>query len=152
MRLIVVSNRLPVVLDRRDDGTWESHPGSAAWCPRCSVLRTGMAFGSAARVGLRRLSGAPRALAAATRKAGYALVPVDIPAEDHDGFYRGFANESIWPLFHDLPSLCRFDPSYFPAAVRVNARFAATVAQHATRTTISSGARLPPDGRSPGDA
>jgi len=135
MRLIVVSNRLPVVLGRRDDGTWESHPGSGGLVSALQpILRDrhgiwigwlGSDFGDCPE---RRA-----ALAVATREAGYALVPVDIPPEDHDVFYRGFANESIWPLFHDLPSLCRFDPSYYPAAVRANAHFAATIAEHATR-------------------
>src|SRR5512143_102109 len=114
MRLIVVSNRLPVVLKRREDGSWESRPGAGGLVTALRPVlrdREGMWIGWLGS----DLGDCPErraALASAIREAGYGLVPVDIPAEDLDGFYRGFANESIWPLFHDLPSLCRFDPAY----------------------------------------
>ena len=47
-------------------------------------------------------------------------------------FYSGFANEIIWPLFHDMPSRCNFDPEYWEAYQRVNRKFAKVVAETAT--------------------
>jgi alpha,alpha-trehalose-phosphate synthase [UDP-forming] len=136
MRLIVVSNRLPLVLKRREGGKWESRPGSGGLVTALSPVlqqRGGIWIGWIGS-GLESSPAKQAALQQATREAGYELRPVDIPANVYDGFYRGFANESIWPLFHDLPSLCRFDPEYWLAAEKANARFAAEVARCAKRS------------------
>jgi trehalose 6-phosphate synthase len=42
-------------------------------------------------------------------------------------FYHGFSNEIVWPLFHDLPSRCHFNPAYWDAYRRVNRKFARAV-------------------------
>jgi len=39
---------------------------------------------------------------------GYTLRPVMLSPAEVEGFYAGFANEVLWPLFHDLPSFCKF--------------------------------------------
>jgi trehalose 6-phosphate synthase len=72
-------------------------------------------------------------LLAATHDAGYELRNVEIPDDEYQGFYLGFANSAIWPLFHDMPSLCRFVPSDWTAAEKVNHRFASEVVQHAAK-------------------
>lgn len=57
---------------------------------------------------------APASALAAARgsRAGYRLAGVTLGAEEVRGFYHGFSNEVLWPLFHDLPSLCNFDPAF----------------------------------------
>ena len=50
---------------------------------------------------------------------------------ERDGFYNGFSNEVIWPLFHDLQSLCNFDPAYWQAYEAVNLKYAQAVAASA---------------------
>jgi alpha,alpha-trehalose-phosphate synthase [UDP-forming] len=42
-------------------------------------------------------------------------------------FYQGFSNEVIWPLFHDLPSLCNFDAAYWRTYCAVNRKYARAV-------------------------
>lgn len=59
------------------------------------------------------------------------LEPVEIPPLEHDGYYDGFSNSAIWPLFHYLLEYCDFDPDSFTAYKRVNERFAETVLAHA---------------------
>jgi trehalose 6-phosphate synthase len=71
------------------------------------------------------------ALASASRGIGCNLTPVALSADDIAGFYRGFSNEVVWPLFHDLPSMCNFDPQYWRRYLAVNRRFARTLATHA---------------------
>ena len=56
---------------------------------------------------------------------------VSLEAEEVRQFYLGFSNEVIWPLFHDLPSLCNFDPAYWRAYQQVNRRFAKAAAASA---------------------
>ena len=58
------------------------------------------------------------------RRFGYELVPVSLSEAERDGFYSGFSNQIIWPLFHDLISMCHFSPSYWAAYESVNERFA----------------------------
>ena len=55
--------------------------------------------------------GRPRAvLGDSQHRFGYELVPVPLTTAERDGFYAGFSNEIVWPLFHDLISLCQLRP------------------------------------------
>ena len=54
-------------------------------------------------------------------------------------FYLGFSNEIIWPLFHDLQSLCNFDPAYWRTYCEVNRKFADVIARARPARAISSG-------------
>jgi trehalose 6-phosphate synthase len=133
-RLIVASNRLPLVLSRNDDGSLRSEPGSgglvAALLP---VLR----HRGGVWVGWSGLTGEnedniDELLARATRASGYALRPVRLDEQERRDFYHGFSNEIIWPLFHDLPSLCNYRPEYWRSYVGVNEKFAQAIAKDAT--------------------
>jgi trehalose 6-phosphate synthase/phosphatase len=59
------------------------------------------------------------------------LEPVDIPDDEYAGYYEGFSNGAIWPLFHYLLEYCEFDPEAFAAYKRVNERFAEKILEHA---------------------
>jgi trehalose 6-phosphate synthase/phosphatase len=63
--------------------------------------------------------------------AGHGLVPVTLPERERAGFYQGFANEVLWPLFHDLQWLCNFRPRYWQSYQRANERFAEAVLRQA---------------------
>lgn len=54
-------------------------------------------------------------LASFAQRKGYGLVPVSLTQSEHDLFYLGFANEVLWPLFHDLQSRCTFVRELFSA-------------------------------------
>jgi alpha,alpha-trehalose-phosphate synthase [UDP-forming] len=131
-RLIVVSNRLPFAFRKGPTGAWQAEPGSGGLVTALMpVLRNrgGTWIGWPGAVGAAR-EFAP-ALAKAGAEAGYTLaaVPLD-EAEIHD-FYHGFANEVVWPLFHDLPSLCNFEPQYWQSYRDVNRKYANAIASHA---------------------
>src|SRR5207253_9549174 len=70
-------------------------------------------------------------LARASRRRSYTLQAVQLSNEEVAKFYSGFANEIIWPLFHDMPSRCNFDPDYWETYQRVNQKFAAAAARTA---------------------
>jgi trehalose 6-phosphate synthase/phosphatase len=131
-RLVVVSNRLPYVFRRRDGGRWRATEGSGGLVTALlPVLRnrggTWIGWpGASGTVGAIR-----SALATASATAGYNLVPVGLNDEELKNFYHGFSNEVIWPLFHDLPSFCNFDPAYWRSYLAVNAKYARAVAPHA---------------------
>ena len=75
--------------------------------------------------------GLGEAFRAAGRRQGYEFCPVYLDDRERDAFYHGFSNEIIWPLFHDLQSLCNFDPEYWRAYRAVNDRYAEAIAEHA---------------------
>lgn len=55
--------------------------------------------------------------------------PVFIPRAEIEGFYDGFCNGTIWPLFHYLPLYTVYDQSRWETYVHVNRRYAEAVAQ-----------------------
>ena len=128
-RLIVVSNRLPVAFRRAPSGEWTAQPGSGGLVTALlPVLRDrgGTWIGWPGAAGEER--GFAPALEAAGAEAGYALAAVPLDAEEVRDFYLGFSNEVVWPLFHDLTSLCNFDPRYWDVYRDVNRKYANTVA------------------------
>jgi trehalose 6-phosphate synthase len=52
------------------------------------------------------------------------LVPVALSADDVAGFYDGFANDTLWPLYHDAIRTPSFQQEWWEAYVSVNQRFA----------------------------
>lgn len=131
-RLLVVSNRLPFVLSRGANGALLSRPGSGGLVTALlPVLRDrgGVWIGWPGIAD--HDADVEAALAAATGKAGYQLAPVMLSTEEVAGFYHGFSNEVLWPLFHDLQSLCNFDPAYWRSYCEVNHKYAQVVLDHA---------------------
>ncbi|HCZ48888.1 MAG TPA: trehalose-6-phosphate synthase [Gammaproteobacteria bacterium] len=130
-RLVVVSNRLPFVISRAADGTLVSRPGSGGLVTALlPVLRDrgGVWVGWP---GIADRDGdVDAALATATGKAGYQLAPVALSAQEQAGFYYGFSNEVLWPLFHDLHSLCIFDPEFWRVYCEVNRKYAQVVLEN----------------------
>ncbi|MFO7654657.1 MAG: trehalose-6-phosphate synthase [Candidatus Krumholzibacteriia bacterium] len=133
-RLITVSNRLPVVLSRDgESGAWDVKSGSGGLVTALAPVlrdRGGLWIGWP---GVVAEDEAPVAelLKRAAQNTGYTLAAVELTAEQRVLYYRGWANEVIWPLFHDLQSLCRFDPAYWRCSQHVQQRFAEVVQREA---------------------
>ncbi len=66
----------------------------------------------------------------------YELLPVVLTEEDVELFYRGFCNQTIWPLFHDLLGHCSFDIEKWHRYIDVNRRYAEVVAPHADQDSF----------------
>ena len=60
----------------------------------------------------------------AARDVSFRYVPVSLTKEEQAKYYEGFSNEVLWPLFHDLQSLCVFNPEYWEFYKAVNRKFA----------------------------
>lgn len=128
-RLVVVSNRLPVVLSPDDNDGWNVQPGAGGLITALApVLRNrgGMWIGWP---GTQADDKVREALDNAADGTGYTLNAVDLPDSIIEGYYQGFANEVIWPLFHDMLSRCNFQPHYWHDYLAANRIFASTVAE-----------------------
>jgi hypothetical protein len=111
--LVVVANRLPV--RRMDDG------GGSAWALSSGGLVTALV------PVLRESSGVwigwpgdssdsdvPRAYQGIERRA------VRMSEQEYDDFYLGFANATLWPLYHDAIRSATFERSWWNAYRAVN--------------------------------
>jgi trehalose 6-phosphate synthase len=56
----------------------------------------------------------------------YALA--DLTTPEYEGYYLGYANRALWPVFHYRVDLARFDEAEFAAYEEVNRRFARLLA------------------------
>jgi trehalose 6-phosphate synthase/phosphatase len=132
-RLVIVSNRLPVTV----------HPGEGGAEPRVARspggLATGLAGPHESSEGL--WVGWPGDLSALTPEQrerveaeleAQRLVPVDLTAEEVSGYYEGFSNRVLWPLFHYLLDHIPLEAMQWEIYRRVNARFADAVAERAS--------------------
>lgn len=131
-RLVVVSNRLPIVVKQIDD-KWTYIPGSGGLVSALAPVlrdRGGIWIGWTGTVDP-ETPDLTELLHDATQHSGYTLKSVQLDAKDKEDFYHGFANEVIWPLFHDLQSHCNFAPRYWDAYCRVNRKFADVITQNA---------------------
>ena len=55
---------------------------------------------------------------------GVTVATTDLSHEDYDEYYNGFANSTLWPLFHYRTDLAAYERSHDKSYFRVNARFA----------------------------
>jgi len=117
-----VANRLPVDQVTGPDGRtrWQRSPGGLV-----TALEPFMRQRSGAWLGW---SGAPGPAPAQFDHDGLHLVPIPLSVEEIDRYYEGFANASLWPLYHDVVQPPEFHRSWWDSYVQVNERFAAAAA------------------------
>jgi len=130
-RVINVSNRLPVLIRKHATGARvERSSGGLATALEAGWRdRPGIWIGWA---GVTSNHQVDALLVKASKDRSYTLRSVALTQEEIAKFYSGFANEIIWPLFHDMPSRCNFDPEYWEVYQRVNRKFAKVAAETAT--------------------
>jgi alpha,alpha-trehalose-phosphate synthase [UDP-forming] len=129
-RLINVSNRLPVVIKKAAGGARveRSSGGLATALESSWRQQPGVWIGWA---GTTQNQEVEQLVSKASRRSTYRLQPVSLSEDEIAKFYSGFANEIVWPLFHDMPSRCNFDPDYWEIYQRVNRKFAQAIMETA---------------------
>ena len=131
-RLIIVSNRLPLVMNRGDQG-WAATPGTGGLV---TALAPVLRHRGGTWIGWPGTTEPPgdevrEAIRSAVSETGYDLVPVFLDEREKKLYYQMFANEVIWPLFHDMIGRCRFRPEAWDVYCAVNQRFAEAIAANA---------------------
>ncbi|MDF1543665.1 MAG: trehalose-6-phosphate synthase [bacterium] len=128
-RLVVVSNRLPVALDKNQSGLLEVKQGTGGLVTALEPIvrkSNGIWIGWP---GCMVTPDVKEALTKFTLETPHTLIPIDISEEEVQQYYRGYSNKTIWPLFHDLLGQFSFDLENYDAYQKVNHRFASVVAQ-----------------------
>ena len=124
---VVVANRLPVDLERGDDGSenWKRSPGGLV-----TALEPMLRSRHGAWVGW---PGVADADPDPFEDDGLQLHPVPLSADDVQDFYEGFSNDTLWPLYHDVVVPPTYHRHWWRAYVRVNERFAEATAEVAAQ-------------------
>jgi trehalose 6-phosphate synthase/phosphatase len=127
-RLIIVSNRLPVSVEKR--------AGAISFRGSVGGVATGLgSFHNAhesiwvgwAEVSEARLSSEERERIRIELAEKHRCVPVFLTAADVRGFYAGFSNQTLWPLFHQFTQYARFDAGNWATYERVNRKYCEAV-------------------------
>jgi trehalose 6-phosphate synthase len=61
------------------------------------------------------------------RIGGVTVALIDLEEQDRQEYYNGYANKTLWPLFHYRMDLAAYERSFSAGYERVNERFAETV-------------------------
>jgi len=110
-RLVIVSNRVAV-----DKGSGRSSQGGLAVALNAALRRHGgIWFGWSGEVSN---SSATEINTTTVDKVAYATV--DLRQSDYDEYYFGYANRTLWPLFHYRLDLVDFHKRYSAGYFRVN--------------------------------
>jgi trehalose 6-phosphate synthase len=115
---VVVANRLPVDLERMEDGTerWRHSPGGLV-----TALEPFLRSRHGAWVGW---PGVADADVPAFSDEGMLLHPVSLSSTEMRDYYEGFSNGTLWPLYHDVVVRPSFERAWWDSYVKVNQRFA----------------------------
>lgn len=133
-KLTIVSNRLPIVMQFDEQHhDWSGKAGSGGLVSAMNPIlqqRGGTWVGWPGMVSEKASGYEARlreVIADIGQQAGYELEPVMLSADRVDGYYGGFANSVLWPLFHGFPNRCDFEPRFWESYREVNDKFAQTL-------------------------
>ena len=133
MRLVIVSNRLPINLVEEDGRiiAKESVGGLATGLNSYldSLDQNSPFSGDPLWVGWPGMYlDDPSRFDFSSRIMGkFKICPVNVTPDQMDSFYLGFCNSTLWPLFHYFPSYVAFDEASWESYIQVNDIFRQTV-------------------------
>ena len=118
---IIVSNRLPIKITEDGDG-YALHPSEGG-------LATGLA--SIHAQGENTWIGWPGIILDSPEQEAHftalleekRLVPIFLDNSEVKGFYEGFSNEVLWPIFHYMPNYAVYELENWQIYIRVNEKF-----------------------------
>lgn len=127
--IVIVSNRLPVNrVKKNGESKWETSPGGlvSALTPILHE-RPSTWIGWAGSAGTK-----PKPFT----HDGIHNVPVRISRDELSAYYDGFANATLWPLYHDAIRPPEYHRHWWGPYVEVNRRFAQAAAEIAAKNAV----------------
>lgn len=127
-RMVLVSNRLPFKVVQVE-GQSQIHQSSGGLISAILSLSESSGFIPPSEAHRNKIQWIGYAepvelpiLSANTLNVPFDLHPLVVDSRDYDGFYNGFSNDYLWPLFHYFTSYAAFKESYFEKYRIVNER------------------------------
>ena len=114
-QLIVVSNRVSVP----EKGASARAGGLEVAVNAALKERSGIWFGWSGRIATRGTIATQTVI-----RNHITFITIDLSREDHQEYYRGFANRVLWPIFHYRIDLAEFSRRDLTGYLRVNDNFA----------------------------
>jgi trehalose 6-phosphate synthase len=121
-RLVIASNRLPSV-ETSADGERHRPVGGLVTSVEAALARSrggGLWMGWTGSIIKERKS----QLSETAVSDRVRLIGVDLTQREYDGYYNGFSNRTIWPIFHNFPTLAELSRWQLEIYRSVNATFA----------------------------
>ena len=124
-RLIIISNRLPITIDKKDGGLFY-YPSAGGLATGLQSLDTDMEKIWIGWPGQEiNDDKEQQKVKADLSKEG--LIPVFLSLQEIELYYEGFCNETIWPHFHYFTQYTNYNDDSWKAYMEVNSKFAAVV-------------------------
>src|SRR5690606_4547274 len=128
-RLIVASTRLPITLHHEEDGSWSAVPSTGGLVTALAAVREKRKFTWLGWPGTHVPAGDRKSVTRTLLRHGAS--PVFVPEENMAGFYEGFSNDMLWPLFHNLQERSTFTSENWQDYRAVNRFYAEAIAKQA---------------------
>jgi trehalose 6-phosphate synthase/phosphatase len=136
-RLLIVSNRLPVSIERRR--------GGLHFQPSAGGLATGLgsfykSYNSVwigwPGITVAKKDGDEKEVIEKRLSSEFHCQPVFLSQGDVENYYHGFCNKTVWPLFHYFPQYVVYDEALYKSYERVNRLFCDAVMEVAKNDDI----------------
>jgi trehalose 6-phosphate synthase/phosphatase len=136
-RLLIVSNRLPVSIERKR--------GQFHFQPSAGGVATGL--GSFYKsynslwigwpgITVAKKDEKEKEIVEQRLRAEFNCQPVFLSQSEVENYYHGFCNETIWPLFHYFPQYVSYNETFYKSYERVNKLFCDAVLEGAKEDDI----------------
>jgi len=135
-RLLIVSNRLPVVMEKVEKKKYKFKPATGGLVTAMNPIlkkRGGVWIGWAGDYKEEEIN-TKELLKNKTKETGYDLIPVELSIANYHLYYEGYSNEVLWPLFHNFSTYCIFKPEFYTAYNEVNKKFTDTVFENLNKS------------------
>lgn len=127
-RLLVISNRLPFSIDKSGEDIVVRQSSGGLVSAIKSYFELQATEKDTEKLWIGSLDAPEEDWQLATEMnaipSDFGVEPLFIPKEQYEGFYNGFSNSTLWPLFHYFPSLVEFNKDCFDNYVLTNQSFA----------------------------
>jgi trehalose 6-phosphate synthase/phosphatase len=118
-RLIVVSNRLPVSLVKEETG-WKAKRSAGGLATAMDPI---LKQGGGIWIGWSGTHDKESPEVLKLLREDQSCIAVNLPADLGEKFYEGYANQALWPLFHNFTSKLHFDADSWEAYIAANHLF-----------------------------
>ncbi len=122
-RLVIVSNRLPITIDKQEGGELIYHPSAGGLATGLNSLDD-----TVDRIWVgwpgKEIDNEWEQESVRLDLLEKGLIPVFLTQEEIRLYYEGFSNRTLWPHFHYFTQFTRYSETYWEAYQHVNRKFA----------------------------